>query len=60
MRLWTLHPCCLDPQGLVVLWREGLLAHCWLEIHNQVLNDEPDIAKRFPQLAEIRREHGFE
>ena len=26
MRLWTLHPQYLDPQGLVALWREGLLA----------------------------------
>jgi len=26
MRLWTLHPRYLDPQGLVALWREGLLA----------------------------------
>ena len=26
MRLWTLHPKYLDPQGLVALWREGLLA----------------------------------
>ena len=26
MRLWTLHPRYLDPQGLVAAWREGLLA----------------------------------
>lgn len=26
MRLWSLHPSLLDPQGLVALWREGLLA----------------------------------
>jgi pyrimidine dimer DNA glycosylase len=26
MRLWTIHPKYLDPQGLVALWREGLLA----------------------------------
>jgi hypothetical protein len=26
MRLWTLHPRYLDPQGLVALWRESLLA----------------------------------
>ena len=26
MRLWTLHPKYLDPQGLVALWREALLA----------------------------------
>ena len=26
MRLWTLHPRYLDPQGLGGLWREALLA----------------------------------
>lgn len=26
MRLWSLHPRCLDARGLVALWREGLLA----------------------------------
>ena len=26
MRLWSLHPSYLDAQGLVALWREGLLA----------------------------------
>ncbi len=26
MRLWTIHPQYLDPQGLVALWRESLLA----------------------------------
>jgi hypothetical protein len=26
MRLWTIHPKYLDAQGLVALWREGLLA----------------------------------
>jgi len=26
VRLWTIHPKYLDPQGLVALWREGLLA----------------------------------
>ena len=26
MRLWSLHPCYLDAQGLVALWREALLA----------------------------------
>ena len=27
MRVWSLHPRYLDPQGLVALWRETLLAH---------------------------------
>lgn len=26
MRIWTLHPSCLDARGLVALWREALLA----------------------------------
>lgn len=30
MRLWTLHPSHLDPQGLVALWREALLARAVL------------------------------
>ncbi|MBS0365055.1 MAG: DNA lyase [Proteobacteria bacterium] len=30
MRLWTLHPRYLDAQGLVALWREGLLARAVL------------------------------
>ena len=30
MRLWSVHPRYLDPQGLVALWREGLLARAVL------------------------------
>ena len=30
MRLWTIHPCYLDRQGLLALWREGLLAQAVL------------------------------
>jgi hypothetical protein len=30
MRLWSLHPKYLDVQGLVALWREGLLAQAVL------------------------------
>jgi hypothetical protein len=30
MRLWSLHPRLLDRQGLVALWREGLLAQAVL------------------------------
>jgi hypothetical protein len=30
MRLWTIHPQYLDPQGLVALWREALLARAVL------------------------------
>jgi len=31
VRLWTLHPRHLDPQGLVALWREALLAKAVLQ-----------------------------
>ena len=31
MRIWTIHPSCLDAKGLVAAWREGLLAQKVLE-----------------------------
>jgi hypothetical protein len=31
MRLWSLHPCYLDRQGLLALWREALLAQKMLQ-----------------------------
>jgi hypothetical protein len=31
VRLWSLHPQYLDPQGLVALWREALLARAVLQ-----------------------------
>lgn len=43
MRLWSLHPRYLDPQGLVALWREGLLARA-------VLRGETRGYKAHPQL----------
>jgi len=43
MRLWSLHPKYLDPQGLVALWREGLLARA-------VLRGETRGCKAHPQL----------
>ena len=47
MRLWTLHPRYLDPQGLVALWREGLLAR-------KVLRGETRGYTRHPQLDRFR------
>ena len=44
MRLWSLHPCYLDPQGLVALWREALLARA-------VLRGLTVGYRRHPQLA---------
>ncbi len=43
MRLWSLHPKYLDPQGLVALWREALLAKA-------VIRGETRGYKHHPQL----------
>jgi len=47
MRLWTLHPQYLDPQGLVALWREALLAKA-------VLRGETRGYRRHPQLERFQ------
>lgn len=47
MRLWTLHPRYLDPQGLVALWREALLARA-------VLRGETTGYRHHPQLERFR------
>ncbi len=47
MRLWTLHPKYLDPQGLVALWREGLLAR-------KVLRGETRGYRHHPQLERFK------
>ena len=47
MRLWTLHPRYLDPQGLVALWREALLARA-------VLRGETRGYRHHPQLDRFR------
>lgn len=47
MRLWSLHPRYLDPQGLVALWREALLAQA-------VLRGETRGYRHHPQLARFR------
>jgi len=46
MRLWTLHPKYLDPQGLVALWREGLLAQAVLRGRTAGYRHHPQL-KRF-------------
>lgn len=48
MRLWTLHPRYLDPQGLVALWREALLAQ-------RVLEGGTRGYRHHPQLERFRR-----
>jgi hypothetical protein len=47
MRLWSLHPRYLDPQGLVALWREALLAKA-------VLRGETTGYRHHPQLERFR------
>ncbi len=48
MRLWSVHPCYLDPAGLVALWREGLLALA-------VLRGATQGYRNHPQLTRFRR-----
>jgi len=47
MRLWTLHPRYLDPQGLVAAWREALLAQ-------KVLRGATKGYRHHPQLARFQ------
>ena len=47
MRLWTVHPRYLDAQGLVALWREGLLARA-------VLSGQTRGYRHHPQLERFR------
>jgi hypothetical protein len=48
MRLWTVHPQYLDAQGLVALWREGLLAQ-------KVIAGGTRAYTRHPQLTRFRQ-----
>lgn len=45
MRLWTLHPRYLDAQGLVALWREGLLARAVLRGRTRGYRHHPQLAR---------------
>ena len=47
MRIWSLHPSRLDPQGLVALWRETLLAQ-------KVLCGKTRGYKNHPQLDRFK------
>jgi hypothetical protein len=47
VRLWTIHPKYLDPQGLVALWREALLAR-------EVLRGRTTGYRQHPQLKRFR------
>lgn len=43
MRLWSLHPRYLDPQGLVALWRETLLAQAVLRGQTRGYRNHPQL-----------------
>ena len=47
MRLWSVHPEYLDTQGLIALWREGLLAQ-------KVLRGKTKGYKHHPQLDRFK------
>jgi Pyrimidine dimer DNA glycosylase len=47
LRLWSIHPRYLDPQGLVALWREALLARA-------VLRGRTKGYRHHPQLERFR------
>ena len=55
MRLWTLHPRYLDRQGLLALWREGLLARAVLHGQTRGYRHHPQLerfrAQPAPELA---------
>ncbi len=55
MRLWSLHPKYLDPQGLVALWRETLLARAVLRGETRGYTHHPQLerfkAHATPRLA---------
>ena len=45
MRLWSLHPKYLDPQGLVALWREALLAKAVLRGETRGYRNHPQLER---------------
>ncbi|MGD8456487.1 MAG: pyrimidine dimer DNA glycosylase/endonuclease V [Anaerolineales bacterium] len=45
MRLWTLHPKYLDRQGLLAVWREGLLAQAVLQGNTKGYKNHPQLER---------------
>jgi hypothetical protein len=62
MRIWTIHPKYLDPQGLVALWREALLAQKVLRGLTQGYRFHPQLerfrAQREPVVSIAGYLHG--
>lgn len=50
MRIWSIHPKYLDPQGLVALWRETLLAQAVLRGETRGYRNHPQL-DRFKNSA---------
>src|SRR5215831_9567779 len=53
MRLWSLHPKYLDPQGLVALWRETLLALAVLRGETRGYRNHPQLERFKTHAAPI-------
>ena len=51
MRLWSLHPSYLDRQGLLAVWREGLLAKKVLEGKTKGYRNHPQL-NRFKEARD--------
>jgi len=45
MRIWTVHPCYLDRQGLAALWREALLAQAVLLGRTKGYRNHPQLTR---------------
>jgi len=58
MRLWSLHPKYLDPQGLVALWRESLLAKAVLRGETRGYTNHPQL-ERFKNQSSSRSAINF-
>lgn len=51
MRIWSIHPKYLDPQGLVALWRETLLAQKVLQGQTKGYRNHPQLL-RFAEMEQ--------
>lgn len=59
MRLWTLHPRYLDRQGLLALWREGLLARCVLAGKTRGYRHHPQLLRFKDQANPLRAVNAY-
>lgn len=50
MRLWSLHPCLLDPKGLTAAWREALLAQAVLAGRTKGYRKHPQLVRFVGQV----------